>query len=261
MKIYSWNVLFRNKELDNVVAFIEKLDFDIFALQEVSEELLERLKKLPYSLAFSTNAARIYASGKTITGSVVILSKHPIEHSESISLPMELYQEPTAWQAKLAGRLLSWGYPYQNKSGLRAEIGLLDSRRVQVFCAHLTLPFATPSIRQKEFDFLMQKRSKDIPTIFCGDFNILELPHITVLNWLSGGKLTDWIFWWRERQAFKSKFQEYSLQNPLKGQVTHSIALSQIDHILVSKDSRILSKKVLRTKFGSDHSPVMVGAA
>lgn len=258
MKIYSWNVLFKNREIDDVLTFIERLDFDILALQEVSEELLESLKKLPYSLACSVDTDRTDETGKTSTDSLVILSRHSIENQESIVFPAEWYQEPVAWQTKIASKLLSWRHPYKNKSGLRVEVSLPDSKRVQILCAHLAVVFATPATRQKEFDFLMQKRNKGLPVVFCGDFNILELPHITLLNWLSGGKLTDWMFWWKERQVFRKMFQEYSLQNPLKGMTSHPIALSQIDHILVPKDFRIISKKVLRSRFGSDHNPVMV---
>lgn len=261
MKIYSWNVLFKNKKLNDVLAFIEGLDFDILALQEVSEDLLERLKALPFNLASSVDTARTNATGKTSTDSLVILSRHPIEKQESVVFPVDWYQGPVAWQAKLAGKLLSWRHPYKNKSGLRVEISLPNPKRVQIFCTHLAVVFATPAVRQKEFDFLMQKRNKDIPTIFCGDFNILELPHIALLNWLSGGKLSDWIFWWRERETFKSKFLEYSLQNPLQGMMTHPIAFSQIDHILIPKDFPVLSRKVLQSKFGSDHNPVMVEIA
>ncbi len=258
MKIYSWNVLFKNKKLDNVLAFIEKLDFDILTLQEVSEELLERLKQLPYSLASSTDKVRIDEFGKNFTDSLVILSRYSIVQQESILFPAEWYQEPVAWQSKLARKLLSWRHSYKSRSGLRVEVFLPDSKRIQIVCAHLAIVFATPETRQMEFDFLMQKRNNELPVIFCGDFNILELPHITLLNWLSGGKLSDWMFWWGERQTFENKFQEYFLQNPLKGMMTHPIAISQIDHILIPKDFQVISKKVLRSKFGSDHNPVMV---
>ena len=40
MKIYSWNMLFRNTDLDRAFSFIKSLDFDVFCLQEVPEKNL-----------------------------------------------------------------------------------------------------------------------------------------------------------------------------------------------------------------------------
>src|SRR3989344_1419848 len=51
MKVYSWNIFFRNTDFDRAFRFIEQLDFDVLCLQEVPESFLERLSKLNVHVA------------------------------------------------------------------------------------------------------------------------------------------------------------------------------------------------------------------
>jgi endonuclease/exonuclease/phosphatase family metal-dependent hydrolase len=104
----------------------------------------------------------------------------------------------------------------------------------------------------------MTHREQELPTIVCGDFNILEKPHITPLSWIFGGSVVDALLYRRERTTIEKHFVEHSLHNVLRGKVTHTISQSQLDHILVSDSLTVQNAKVISSKYGSDHHPIFV---
>jgi endonuclease/exonuclease/phosphatase family metal-dependent hydrolase len=107
----------------------------------------------------------------------------------------------------------------------------------------------------------MLARDASVPTIVCGDFNILEKPHITLLNWILGGRATDALFYTRERTTIEERFVEHDLHNALRGAVTHPLSRSQLDHILASNTFSIKDASVLPDRVGSDHHPIRVEVA
>ena len=86
MKIYSWNMLFSNRDLDRAFQFISESDFDIFCLQEVPEGFLERLQTLPYYIAFGSDVERLFTKG-ALQNYIAILSKYPIKAQDEIIFP------------------------------------------------------------------------------------------------------------------------------------------------------------------------------
>lgn len=257
MIIYSWNILFRNKELDRAFEFVSKSDFDIFCLQEVPEAFLARLKTLPYHIASSVSIERIFKTG-VVKDFAVILSKHPIEAQGVIPFPAP----KMSWRAQLFNSLMR---PFhfsgaRNRGGLYADIripGLMSA--VRVFNLHLTR--TQPAWRLREFELAMFERDSSRPAIVCGDFNIMEAPHITPLNWFFGGTLSDALLYKRERTHIEKHFVEHELQNPLYGGVTHPLSQSQLDHILVSHSFSIKKANILPDRMGSDHHPIRVEIA
>lgn len=252
MIIYSWNMLYRNKKLDEAFAFISHTNFDVFCLQEVPEAFLARLKELPFHLMYRTDTEKIVA-GKTIPMFNVILSKHPLSKQHDISfdeywsfLPFRTRAFVTAMPDKLFSKI-------KNRGGLCAHV-TIDGVSYQVFCLHLIL--AQPAWRIAEFSRAMTLRDPHTPAIVCGDFNILEMPHITPLNWILGGRMSDALFYHRERANFEKIFSTYHLGNAFRGQKTHGLSRSQLDHILVSDSLRIKNTGVSKQKFGSDHHPI-----
>jgi len=103
----------------------------------------------------------------------------------------------------------------------------------------------------------MAERDPSIPTIVCGDFNILESLHITPLNWVFGGRMRD-VLHRRERTHIEERFVEHELTNALRGSTTHPITQSQLDHILLSHSFTIKNAAVLPDRIGSDHHPIFV---
>lgn len=257
MIIYSWNMLFRNRKLDRAFTFIAESDFDIFCLQEVPEAFLKRLQTLPFSIAFRSDVERLFAHG-TERDFVVILSKHRINAQGEIPFPDYWHLLPL--RTRIFVRLMRPFYfsKISNRGGLYADI-TINETLIRVFSLHLIL--AQPAWRLKEFELAMAERDSSRPTIVCGDFNTIEAPHISILNWLLGGKASDAFFHRRERTNVQERFVQHELVNALAGSITHPISRSQLDHILVSHSFSIKNAKVLPDKIGSDHHPIRVEVA
>jgi len=256
MTIYSWNMLFRNQEQDRAFAFIRDVAFDIFCLQEVPDEFLARLKTLPFHLASGIDVDRFFSH--RVRNHLVILSRYPISARGVIPLPD--YWTLLPWRARLFIRLMrSFNFSRtENRHGLFADVET-PAGLVRVFDLHLTL--AHPRWRIEEFETALAGRVPGRPTIVCGDFNILESPKITILNWFLGGRMTDVVRYRRERMRIEARFVEHKLVNPLYGRPTHPLSRSQLDHILVSRSFSVKDAAVLSDRAGSDHHPISVTLA
>jgi endonuclease/exonuclease/phosphatase family metal-dependent hydrolase len=256
MKIYSWNILFKNRELDRVFAFIRDSEWDIFCLQEVPEEFLARLRALSVEVAAAPEADRNLDSGHS-TQYVVILSRHPIQNVKPIPLPY--HDSDQSLRGKMFGWMMSalglWAKRLGNRHAILADIKT-PKGIVRVFNLHLSL--INPAVRLDEFEAAMSEHDLSQPTIVCGDFNIVEKPHITILNFLLGGSFGDAFFYSRERKNIEQVFATHQLVNPLRGKSTHPLSRSQLDHILVSKNFSIKKTEVLKDRIGSDHCPIRV---
>ncbi|MFA5998026.1 MAG: endonuclease/exonuclease/phosphatase family protein [Candidatus Paceibacterota bacterium] len=257
MKIYSWNILCRNKELDRVFEFISHADFDTFCLQEVPEKFLKRLQTLPCSIAYRSERELLYPWGSA-HNFVVILSKHPITSQGEISFPE--YWSILPLRTRLFVKLMPSQLftKIRNRGALFADISV-NGRLVRVFNLHLIL--AQPAWRLKEFETAMAEYDASKPTIVCGDFNTLQAPHITPLNWILGSPVSDALLYNRERTRINERFVEHQLINPLAGGITHPLSQSQLDHILVSHSFTIKNAEVLPDRIGSDHHPIRVEIA
>lgn len=258
MKIYSWNMLYRNRELDRAFTFIAHADFDIFCLQEVPEEFLHRLKTLPYHIAYRIDVERLLKKG-TVQNFVVTLSKHPITSQGEIPFPEYWELLPARTQFFVRFMPSHFFTRIRNRGGLYIDLALPTGAPLRVYNLHLIL--AHPAWRIKEFEMAMASHERAAPTIVCGDFNILETPHITPLNWVLGGRVSDAMLYRRERMHIEQRFVEHSLVNPLRGRTTHSVSRSQLDHILVSDSLAIQKAEVLPDSVGSDHHPIRVEVA
>ncbi len=254
MKIYSWNMLFRNKELERAFAFILEAEWDIFCLQEVPEEFLEKLRTLPGFIDYRIDAEKIFPSGITRIYTVT-LSRYPIQGRGEIPFPD--YGDLFSWRTRLFIYLMR---PFhfsklRNRGGLFIDI-TVHGQLVRVFNLHLIL--ARPAWRLAEFERAMREHDPSRPTIVCGDFNIVESLLMTPLNWFFGGHLSEVFRYREERVRIEQRFATYGLMNVLRGHVTHPFSHSQLDHILVSNSFSIKNAEVLKDRTGSDHCPIRV---
>lgn len=250
MKIYSWNILFRNSKLDRAFDFVKKSDFDLFCLQEVPQHFLDRLRTLPCHVAYTVDIDRL-----SVPNYLVILSRYPI--SREARFPFPDYWPHLPLRTRLFMHL---SHPFyfskiRNRSGHFADI---KSPRgmIRIFNLHLIL--AHPSLRLKEFEIAMAERDPDLPTIVCGDFNILEAVLINIFNWLLGGTVTDALLHRRERITIEERFVTHEFTNALRGEVTHPLSQSQLDHILIPPQFSIQEAQVLPDRTGSDHHPIYI---
>ncbi len=254
MKIYSWNMLFRNPDMDRAFEFIANADFDVFCLQEVPEDFFERLKALPFYLSAAPEVERIF-NGSRSSQYLVTLSRYPLGKEGRIPLPYREIMLPLRARifVGVMTRLKLWALGVGNRHSLYTDLVTLEGI-VRVFNLHL--PLATPAWRVEEFEQAMLERDPSMSTIVCGDFNILERPHITPVSWALGGSLGDMFFYRRERVRIEERFFEHQLANPLRGKITHNISRSQLDHILVSHSFTIKNAEVIADSYGSDHKPI-----
>jgi endonuclease/exonuclease/phosphatase family metal-dependent hydrolase len=151
-----------------------------------------------------------------------------------------------------------WSKGYGNRHALISDINTPHGV-IRVFNIHIIL--LHPDVRMCELELAMMKHDPKRPTIVCGDFNILESPHITPLNLLLGGRVSDVLLYSRERKLVEKRFFEYELHNPLRGRNTHPVSRSQLDHILVSKNFSIKTADVIADRRGSDHRAIRVELA
>ncbi|MCX6787130.1 MAG: endonuclease/exonuclease/phosphatase family protein [Candidatus Kaiserbacteria bacterium] len=255
MKIYSWNIEFRNRELDRAFEFIAHSDFDIFCLQEVPEKFLEQLKTLPFYIVSAPDVSQRF-KGTVSTESLVILSRYPMQNTITHTLPSHTFL-PSA-----RGRLFSrcmytiglWSTWLGNRHWIETTVTVPELGTITI--CNLRLPLMNIAGRTEEFETILAARNKNYPTTICGDFNILEALHITTLNWLLGGRVRDMLFYRRERNHFEKLFVENKLTNALHGKVTHPLSQSQLDHILISNSFSMKNARVIPNRFGSDHHPI-----
>lgn len=253
MKIYSWNIYFHNKQLGKAFTYIKSLDFDVLCLQEVPEDFLKRLEKLPYQIASAVDIA-FSSHKKKRTIYSVILSRHPIVSSKEIIFP----EADLPFRALLLLKARSRWAGYRYHGSVYADIKI-KKNVIRFFSLHLTL--TGPSDRRKEFEVVKDFLPKKFPAIIAGDFNTIESPLTKPLNWFVGSKISEATPWYRERKRVEAEFKNLRLKNPLRGKITHNILRSQLDHIVVPQSANVLNAEVVKRTYGSDHHPVLVEIA
>jgi endonuclease/exonuclease/phosphatase family metal-dependent hydrolase len=254
MKIYSWNMLYRNEELDRAFSFIEETDFDIFCLQEVPDDFLSRLKTLPYKMVSAVDMEKQFPSA-LVCAHNVILSRFPI--SSSSAIPFKDAWNDLPLRTRIFTRLMR-PFHFAEVRGRHGIVARLEVQGAPLCIFNLHLILAHPKVRLKEFEEAMLHHTGEVPSLVCGDFNSIESWHMAILNWVLGGKVCDTLFYTRERLHLEKRFTEYELTNALRGQTTHAFAQSQLDHILVSKHFSLISAHVIPNRYGSDHHPIFV---
>jgi endonuclease/exonuclease/phosphatase family metal-dependent hydrolase len=256
MTIYSWNMLFSNSKLDQAFEFIRDTDWDIFCLQEVPESFVERLRTLPHPIAVAAEGARTM-KGKRFTLHLVTLSKHPITDSRTTPMPFE--ERAPSLREKMFLNFMSYVGLFTRAAGHRHSLWATvqtPTGPLQVLNMHLSL--RNPRARFNEFSLTVRERADALPTVVCGDFNVLESIHITPINYLRSGTFGDFLFFRRERGHLERHFLEHKLLNPLRGKKTHPLSQSQLDHILISNTFSTRNAEVITNRRGSDHCPIRV---
>jgi endonuclease/exonuclease/phosphatase family metal-dependent hydrolase len=253
MKIYSWNVFCFNKKLNEVTKYISTLDFDVLCLQEVTPQLLAKLKQLPFHITYHIDVLRLYKKDAVEMNYVVLLSKHELRSHGTLQFadfPFPLYTRAIIRTMEY----FKWSW-IAERGAVYADIKI-GTQLVRIFSIHLTL--WGPGNRAEEFKLLANSLPKGQAAIICGDFNVIEYGPMKLTNILLGASIRQSTPWYPERKLFEALFTTYGLRNPLRGKVTHAFSRSQLDHILVTKEIRIQNAWVEKETHGSDHLPVAI---
>jgi len=250
MKIYSWNVYYHSKTPEKQFEYIKNLDFDILCLQEVPENLLKRFKTLPCNVVSAIDIT-FFSKKKEKTIYTAILSRYPIRASGAIPFPPIKLPVRALWVLKMRSGWIDYRY----HGSLYADV---DSGNgpVRVFSIHLTL--SSPSNRYRELRIVEKFLPRKFCPILTGDFNIIDNSSMKMLGWLAGSPFSESVPWHRERKHVEMLFKEWGLKNPLRKKVTHRFSHSQLDHILVPHDAKVVKAEVVKKTYTSDHHPVMV---
>ena len=243
-------MLYRNLEQDRAFAFISELEFNVLCLQEVPKAFLSRLSTLPYNVVSSLDV-ELTRGERSFTLHNVILTPHPIRASKTFEIPVLTL----SLRSKLCLLLKEGWTNLTRRQGIFADIGF-PSGDVRVFSVHLAV--LSPSARAKDFQVVASQLRKNEDAVLAGDFNIIEHPLTKAFGWFFGAPLSEVLPWKDERHEVERLFQGWELQNPLRGKITHTASLSQLDHICVPRRATILRAAVLKDTYGSDHKPVFV---
>jgi endonuclease/exonuclease/phosphatase family metal-dependent hydrolase len=256
--VVSWNMYCFNKKLDDAFAFIQSQPFDVMCIQEVPEGFLSLLRTLPLFMVESPDSVwrEKNAPGNVQRDYHVILSKHPIVADATYPV---VEHRSRKFRARLFRSMMRYIANWRsgslhNRTSHSADI-TFNGKIIRVFSTHLEL--ATPAIRKNEFEHIVRNLSTDHQNIICGDFNILESWLMKPLNFLLGGSLLQAFPWYNERAEMEQAFQAAGLSNIFKSRITHKIAHSQLDHILVPVGTNVIDQKVLLNTHGSDHRPIV----
>jgi len=222
LKILSWNIWFDSPDFADICEYLKNNPADIIGLQEVSDDpnmnIVEYLTKLGYNYVY-TPAAVARGHGKQFGNAV--FSKYEIVGKTDYVLSKE-----------------------KSRNAIRADVRV-GNQILHVYSTHLLHVHQEQSeIQEEQTKTLLENLTKDY-TLVMGDFNatpasksIEMLREVLVDNDLSN--TPTWCMY------------------PEGCPICYPGGLNtRLDYIFLSKDIKLLSSKVDKTK-GSDHLPITI---
>ncbi len=245
LKIGSWNIRFANSKYKRLFDYLYQQNLDVICLQEVREEAL---KYLYQKEGYNISPVKV-AIGKKEKKNIynVILSKHKIINKGEFKI---LDKEINS----------IWYYLVKFFFGLKKidYIGqYVDLKEARIINLHLN-SFVSPVLRINEFKQAVNytKESYSGKTVFCGDFNTYGNVYLNFIPLLFMKlKLSEIKF--NETKELKKIIEENNLKKAFYGKKTanlFNIIWKEIDHILVSTNTELVSNNVHKNSFGSDHN-------
>jgi len=245
VKLITWNIYRRNKRLEQLPAFIDKLDADVLCLQEVPLNAMDIVASTyPHMVA----CREFEPHKKRMETQLVILSKHPIETHTRVEHGNPPAASPAArWSGKCEGKEFHF---------VDLTIGETDLR---IFNVHLPLK-VPPSFRLAELDYLRKYIAPDRQNFICGDMNSFGGPFVNPSwGWYYGYSKKDYFI--HERKHIERMMAAHELINPFSGKRTHQLLNIQLDYILLPKSAPLMTHEIIRQLGGSDHYPLAVRVA
>ncbi len=242
MKIITWNIYKKNKNIPKAVAFLKKQKADIICLQEFPDTHLDLIRNFVGHVAMCEEvwiykdnrrqATRLYT---------VIISKFPIK--QHVIIPHK----------NTYGHISRYKHFQADSSyiDIDAPEGLF-----RVFNSHFKC-VTGPLHRLFQFEEVVGHLSPERHNIICGDFNTFGKPLVNIFLWKLFGYKTHEIAI-NENKNLAKMLSAYGLQNPLQRQVTFWKFPVQLDYILVPAHVEVKKKRAFSRPHGSDHFPLML---
>ncbi len=249
LSLISWNVCSNNKNQVNYLKkLINKFNPDIICLQEVDISVLKFLENETEFFFIKAIDYLTYKKQESAEHYLVLVSKYPILNS---SLPNKFSVEHLT-RGSLWENLNKW---VESVEFQFADLSVKD-KRYKIFNVHLEVA-SGPNIRLNQLKEAIIRFDKNSNNIICGDLNIYGKWYINLfVGWLLGFNWNEYLI--NERIKFEELFKKNNLINIFKNKVTFPLFKLQLDHILLPKQQKIINKKVINRKFGSDHYPLFV---
>lgn len=249
MKILTWNVYRKNKNIEGIMGFIVSSEADVVCLQEFPSHFVDRLHALEgyHHVIEEETFALKDSPNTTVRMMTVLLSKYPIVHHGTVPHKDSYVSD--------AERKRPMKYSYFHSDSLYIDINA-EGKKFRVFNAHLRC-VAGPHHRLSQFKELLAELSEERENIVCGDFNTFGWSALNFVLWKPFGYRRNELFI-NERRSFDTVFEEYGFQNPFKGRITFLSVPAQLDYILVTKETSVASARRFLNTQGSDHVPLLL---
>lgn len=250
MRIISWNVFFGNRKIKKGIRYILSFRPDVICLQEVPYTIMLWLHTIPgYIVSRCFDSKHRHKSTKHIY--VCTLTK-----KKPIRVKQHVYDN--GFSNSLLTKLYTSFLHVKEQHNVLVITLVANRKRIQIANTRLSCAIGTHD-RLQEFTTLIQKTKKStIPTIYCGDFNVVDSKLFNRLTgWLRGFHIFDYRT--NERIAFEILFAKERLLNIFSGKSTIFVnrPLLQLDHILIPSLFTTKSHTLSRKRYGSDHRVLM----
>ena len=242
MRVVSWNLYNRNRDVRAILGYLRAADADVLALQEVSARHLDALAGLD---GYGCHVAEDFSERGELSH-LALLSRLPVTAYEAVPINRARCVSPS-----LVGRARGWVECLEAQQA-RIEVA---GRAVRLVNLHLSAA-ASPAHRRRELESALAAVGVDQRLVVCGDFNSFARPWIGLLaGWAYGFGPSELCA--NEDRALTAFAARHGLVRALGRAVTYPRFGLPLDHVL-ARGLGPPHGRVEPATHGSDHRPVMV---
>lgn len=245
MRVASWNVLNTNNDTARLRRFVETVDADVIALQELTPAHIAALRNLRVGHLY---LAEDFAE-RGETSFLGILSRTPALHIRALD-----HNPGRNTSDSLLGNRMQWIECLQSQSVVVATgLGPVCVVNLHLSCA------VSPQQRKTELQATAPHFSGVEKVVVCGDFNSFARPWLNpLIGWALGFRPRD--RGCDERAEIRNFAAQHGLRQAFPSAITFPRFGLHLDHVLV-RGMNIPSGRVYESTFGSDHRPVVAELA